>query len=48
MATGRAGCAAIELADGRVLAVGGRVRAGVATPGTEAGVTTGTAEVFTP
>ncbi|RSS63481.1 DUF6603 domain-containing protein, partial [Streptomyces sp. WAC06614] len=46
-ATGRHGFAAVELDDGRVLAVGGTVRSGPATPDGRR-TTTATAEVHTP
>ncbi|MGC5567825.1 DUF6603 domain-containing protein [Streptomyces sp. FR-108] len=48
LATGRADFMAVELADGRVLAAGGRIRSAVAAPDPGADVLTATAELFTP
>ncbi|QES51778.1 hypothetical protein DEJ50_31915 [Streptomyces venezuelae] len=48
LAEGRTECAALALADGRVLAAGGLVAAGPAAPGPEAAVATAGTELFVP
>ncbi|GAA2399809.1 hypothetical protein GCM10010191_03720 [Actinomadura vinacea] len=48
LATGRWAFAAIDLADGRVLAAGGRTRSATAAPHPGTDVVTATAEIFTP
>ncbi|RAY12574.1 hypothetical protein DPM19_23515 [Actinomadura craniellae] len=48
LGTGRYDFAAVELADGRVVATGGRVLSGAAAPDPDADVLTATTEIFTP